>query len=422
MKLIPFFLLVIAVGCNRVSNDSLVVIQIQDRNGLTETISTPDRIASFETVNFFSAQPYKKVLRSYKKDGKNHSKITTYHPNGTIAQYLEAEEMRAHGAYKEWFQNGQLKIEANVVGGTADVTPGTQQDWLFDGMNQVWDEQGRLVAQISYQKGTLEGPSTYLFPTGGVEKELFFLRNELEGDAKEFSLNGQLKLKNHYKGGFKEGACLAFFDDSKIAMVEEYTEGLLRKGTYYNPQGELISEIDNGGGFQAYFEGNALTLIEFRMGKPNGCVKKFTPNGELHRSYFLKNGKKQGEEIEFYPPSEADFPKEKCLPKLSVHWNDNMIHGAVKTWYNNGSQQSEREYCRNQKQGPSLAWYRGGALMLIEEYEEDRLVKGQYFKINSKEPVSNIVNGNGAAFLYDETGSFLRKISYSKGKPIDLED
>lgn len=422
MKYALFFLLVIAAGCNRASDDPLVVIQIQDRNGLTETISTPDRIASYETVDFLSAQPFKKVLRSYKKEGKNHSKITTYHPNGMIAQYLEAVEMRAFGAYREWFQNGQIKIEANVIGGTADVTAGTQQDWQFDGVSHVWDEQGRLVAQISYQKGMLEGPSIYYFPTGGIEKELSFVKNELEGDAIEFTIDGQIKSKIHYKKGYKEGACLSFFDDSKAAMIEDYTDGLLRKGTYYNPQGEFVSEVDNGGGFQASFEGNALTLVEFRMGKPNGWVKKYTSNGELRRSFVLKSGKKHGEEIEYYISSELEQPKDKPLPKLSVNWNENTIHGYVKTWYNNGSRQSEREYCRNLKQGPALAWYRDGALMMIEEYEEDRLTKGQYFKLNSKEPVSTVANGTGTAFLYDETGSFLRKVPYLKGKPLDIED
>jgi antitoxin component YwqK of YwqJK toxin-antitoxin module len=416
------FLLLFAAGCHHASLDPLVVIQIQDRNGLIETISTPDRIAHYETVDFLSAQPYKKVLRSYKKEGKNHSKVTTYHPNGMLAQYLEAEEMRAHGAYREWFPNGQLKIEAHVIGGTADVAVGTQQDWLFEGVNHVWDDQGNLLAQISYEKGVLEGRSVYYFPNGEIERDLSFVKNDLEGEALEFAADGRLKTKIHYKKGLRDGSCLSFFDNSRLALEEDYSEGLLRKGTYYNPQGELIAEVGNGGGFQACFEDKALTLTEFRMGKPNGLVRKYTAKGELHRSYAVKNGKKQGEEIEFYLSSELDEPSEKPLPKLSLYWNEGTVHGVVKTWYSNGMHQSEREYSRNQKQGPALAWYRNGSLMMVEEYEKDSLVKGQYYKLNSKEPVSTIINGNGTAFLYDETGSFIRKILYSKGKPVDLED
>lgn len=59
--------------------------------------------------------------------------------------------------------------------------------------------------------------------------------------------------------------------------------------------------------------------------------------------------------------------------------------------------------------------------MLIEEYEEDVLVEGKYFKKQAKQPISSVFQGNGMATLYDEQGIFLRKIIYQKGKPIDPE-
>ncbi len=426
MNRIFFFLLLLAVACTRSpSTDPLVAIQIQDRNGLTETISNPERLTPYESADFFSSQPYKKVLRVYRSEGKkNRSKITTYHPNGMIWQYLEAEEMRAHGAFREWFANGQLRIEAQVVGGTADVAPGVQNDWLFDGLSEVWDDQGNLLAQISYDKGVLEGTSLYFFPHGQIEREVPFVKNAIEGVVSEFSPQGQLIAKIQYKKGVKEGESLIFFEKGQVARNEEYKEGLLLKGTYYTPTGELIAEVDKGGGYQAAYENNCLTLIEYRMGKPDGAVKKFSPTGELHKMHSVKNGRKHGEEIEYYLPAELEIPFDphRPIPKLSLTWNDNTIHGLVKTWYPNGSRQSEREYCRNKKQGPSLAWYRDGSLMLMEEYEGDRLVKGEYFKRSGKEPVSSVVNGNGVAFLYDESGIFLKKISYSKGKPLDLEE
>src|SRR5579872_3284420 len=155
---ILYLLLFATAACHREElSEPLVGIQIQDRNGLTETISTPDRLGIYEEVDFFSTQPYKKVVRVYKKEGKNHAKITTYHPNGSIWQYLESQEMRAQGAYREWHSNGQLRIEATVIGGTADVSLGSEQDWLFDEVNKVWDEQGHLIAKLPYFKGMLEG-------------------------------------------------------------------------------------------------------------------------------------------------------------------------------------------------------------------------------------------------------------------------
>ena len=97
------------------------------------------------------------------------------------------------------------------------------------------------------------------------------------------------------------------------------------------------------------------------------------------------------------------------------------ISGIVKTWYNNGKLESQRELSRNKKNGSSLGWYRDGSLMYMEEYEDDVLSKGQYFKKNHKESVSSIANGNGLATLYDENGIFLRKVLYAKGKAVEPE-
>ncbi len=341
------FLAGIALACcqHAPTPENLSLIQIQDRNGLTETISNPDRLNQYLTVDFLTSQPYKKVLRVYKGDGKNHSKVTTYYPNGLLCQYLEAEEMRAHGAYKEWYSNGQIKIEAFVIGGSADVTPEAQETWLFDGESKVYDEQGNLIAQIPYRKGALEGVSTYYYPSGQIKTEIPFQKNEIEGDLVEFLENGTLKAKHHYIKGVRGEESLSFFENGTLASVEDFSEGLLRTGIYYNRQGEKISEIQNGGGYQALYEGKELALIEFRVGQPDGLVRKYASNGEIIKSYYIKNGKKQGEEIDYYLNAELEVKKngEKATPKLSVTWNDNMVHGAVKTWYTNGQLQSQRE-------------------------------------------------------------------------------
>lgn len=422
MNRLFFVLLAFAASCHYAAKEDLLsLIQIQDRNGLTETVSNPERLVNYEAVDFLSSQPYKKVLRIYKGDGKNRSKITTYHPNGMICQYLEAEEMRAHGAYREWFPNGQLKLEAKVTGGTADLALGTQEDWIFDGLSQVWDEQGHLIAVIPYQKGSLEGKSIYSYPSGEIEQELPFEKNKLEGEALDNWPSGALKSKTVYKKGVKEGESLGFFEDGRIAWMEDHSDGRIRRGAYYSPEGSLIAEIEKGSGFQARFEEGALALIEYRIGLPEGMVRKFTPSGELHKIFFIKHGKKEGEEIEYYLASELEESAQQ-VPKISLHWHENTVHGCVKTWYTNGQLQSQREYSRNQQMGPSLAWYRDGSLMLYEEYEENRLITGQYYKIQKKEPVSSITNGNGLATLFDEAGGFIRKITYLKGKPVAPEE
>ena len=172
-------LLCLLMGCSRhqtSQSDSLSSIQFMDRNGFSETISTKDRLANYEKVDFSKPQPYQKVLRVFVKsqDGVSQSKVTTYHPNGQLWQLLEVENGRAHGLFNEWHSNGKLKLEAQVIEGTPDVHEMAQISWVFEGISKAWDDEGNLLAEISYQKGELEGPSIFYHPNGVVEKKIVY--------------------------------------------------------------------------------------------------------------------------------------------------------------------------------------------------------------------------------------------------------
>jgi len=415
-----FLLSLIAFGCSHVpvSEEAFVAIQIQDRNGATETISSPEKLEHYEKIDFLTEQPFKKVIRIYKKEGENRAILTAYHANGAISQYLEAKEMRANGAYREWYSNGQKKIEAYLVGGPADLSQGAQKEWLFDKTCKVFDEEGHLTAQIPYEKGSLEGTSLFYYPSGSFQSKRSYHKNMEEGDQIEYFSNGTLKSKARYEKGMKQGISMGFFLNGHPAWEEEYREGLLLKGVYYNLQGETIAKVEDGRGVQAvYIDDLLISLMEIRQGIPEGAIKKFNEKGNLEMVYSMKGGKKHGEEIHYYL---SESPS--SLQKLSIQWDRGMIHGIVKTWYPNGQLQSQREYSRNQKFGPSCAWYKNGALMFVEEYEEEGLMKGVYYKKNQNKPSSTIVGGNGVAQLYDEDGVFLKKVIYAKGKPINPEE
>lgn len=406
------FLLFFAVACHRAQKEELVLIQIQDRNGLTETISDEEKLMAHSAKNFLDSQPYKKVFRLYRSEGKNHSVITTYHPNGSLWQLLEAKEMRAFGAYREWFQNGTQKIEAQVIGGTADLSPSAQETWLFDGSAEVRNEKGNLLAQISYDKGALSGTSRSYYPSGSLEKETPYLQDRIIGEERSFWETGELKSITTYQAGLKEGKSSGFWPNGLSSSEEIYEEGYLIDGVYTDLQQEIVAEVKNRVGTRAFFDHRRLARIEeIQNGLPEGLVQCFDASGQLRITYHLKNGKKHGEEIEYFPSSSQ--------PKISLDWDQDLIHGIVKTWYENGQMESQREIYKNKKAGIACAWYRDGTLRLLEEYENDELVRGQYFKKNQYSPVSTIASGNGIATLYDSDGLFLNKISYLKGKPVD---
>ena len=55
--------------------------------------------------------------------------------------------------------------------------------------------------------------------------------------------------------------------------------------------------------------------------------------------------------------------------------------------------------------------------MMIEEYDQGKLKRGDYYQRGEKLPVSQVTNGKGLVTLHDPEGNFLRKVNYESGKP-----
>jgi antitoxin component YwqK of YwqJK toxin-antitoxin module len=419
-KLSVLFIALIFAGCapKTSSSDDLASIQILDRNGFSETISAKERLNKYQTTNFLAAQPYQKVVRVFGAGGQSKStKITTYHSNSQPWQYLEIENGRAHGKFREWHPNGQLKIEAFVIEGTPDVSEMAQMTWFFEGTNLVYDDQGHQIAKIYYEKGLLEGKSSYFYPSGVLEKEIPYEKDLPHGLVQMFDEQSVCVEKMFYSRGEKEGSAAGYWKPEQLKYAEEYKNGLLLQAEYFAPSGEIAARIKNGEGRQAIFEGAAkeaklASLIEYRNGIVEGAIENFDPEGRLVSLYHIKDDMKNGEEWEYYPSNDK-HPH----PKLCLQWQNDVVQGTVKTWFENGVLQSQREMHENKKHGLAFGWFKEGDLMLMEEYDNDLLMKGSYYKKWDKTPISKIENGKGVAHLYDKEGKFLKKAIYEKGLP-----
>lgn len=397
-------------------SDTIISMQIMDRNGFSETISSKERLSSFQTVNFDTPQPYQKVLRVYGRnlEGQSTSKITSYHDNGYLWQYLDVVDGRAHGFYREWHPNGKLKVEAKVIEGVADINDLAQSSWIFDEMSRVWDNQGSPIAEIPYEKGLLHTPAKYYFSDGSIHKIIPYEKGLIHGVELVYHPNGSLFEEIPYKDDEKHGFAKGFWPDGQLLYEEDYNLGRLINASYYDAKQNCVARIKEGEGKQAMFkEGYLYSTMTYRKGIPEGEKQIFHPNGVLYRSISFKDDKKEGEEWEYYPAQ----PGDPLTPKLFLHWHDDKIQGQVKTWYPHGQIESQREITSNKKQGLCFAWYTNGDLMLVEEYEYDRLIKGTYYKKGDKKAVSKVEGGKGTAMLYTGNGIFQQKVNYEKGKP-----
>lgn len=416
-----FFLLCSFTGakkyCCKPRPLKLLSVHIVDRNGLSETISGKDRLEQFESVNFLDAQPYQKVLRIYKRDSRGNvrSVITTYYENGNPKQFLEILNGRANGNYFEWHENGVMSISTKVLGGTPDVISVSQKTWIFDGKSCAWDEDGALKAEISYSQGALDGPSIYYHPNGNVWKKIPFTKNLTEGVAEVFRPDGTLLQTTSFCQGQRNGESVRYWCEEKIASKEEFCKGKILSGEYFNLQGDLITEIKEGNGYRAVFGKSCVhELQQYENGILEGEVKVFGGENCLKRIYHVKNGIKHGEEIEYYDRFTASYPQQ---PRIAFNWYEGKVQGDVKTWYIDGSLESHKEMSNNVRHGVLSTWYRNGDLMMIEEYDNGLLVRGDYFKKGEKTSISQVAQKKGTATIYDADGHYVQKINYLNGKP-----
>ena len=280
----------------------LTGINIIDRNGLSETICSKEKLQKYAKVDFLSPQPYQKVMRTYKNaSGEAVACLTTYYPNGQIRQYLECLNNRAFGRYREWHSNGKIRIQAEVIGGIADLHPSAEAGWLFDGTTYAYDSDGRLEAVICYEKGFLEGTSVYYHSNGNVWKECPYHKGVAHGDFFVFTEEGNLLKKQTYCKGLLSGHSLRYEPGSQLLLAEEeYVQGKLRSGKYYDPfTKEVIACVVDGKGEQAIY--GRYAVIETRTilrGSPHGKVVLFDESGKtILQTYSLINGQKEGEEI-----------------------------------------------------------------------------------------------------------------------------
>lgn len=420
-KFAPLCVIVIIsllVGCaarGRPSQDTLTSINLIDRNGMSQTISTKERLKAYERQDFCKPSAYQKVMRVYRnRNGDSKGIITSYHPNGELKQYLEVKNGRAHGTYKEYTQTGVLRLDAFVIGGIADLTPAAEQSWLFDGTAKAYDEQGRTSAVIPYEKGALHGLSVYYHGNGSVAKTIPYKEGKVDGIVEAFDESGKLIEKTLYTAGTPDGVSQKFWPDTgNSAAQEKFVDGKLMEGVYYDAKGKVVAQIVNGSGYRAIYDNGALVeLQQYTGGALEGEIKSFSKQGTLTKVYHVKDGIKDGEEVVYY-----DTPSATTQPLMSVQWHRGLLQGTVKTWYPNGQVESQRELADNKKHGVSTAWYRNGDLMMIEEYEADHLKKGQYLEKGSSHPVSRVLDGNGTVTLFGADGAFLRKIEYCNGEP-----
>jgi len=71
------------------------------------------------------------------------------------------------------------------------------------GMSYSYDENGKVIEEITYNKGLKEGPSKTYYKSGALSAELNYKNDKYEGVQKYYHENGKLQEEILFKNGQK---------------------------------------------------------------------------------------------------------------------------------------------------------------------------------------------------------------------------
>lgn len=109
-------------------------------------------------------------------------------------QFVTVRNIR-HGYYKEWYENGNLKIEANFVAGK------------LHGVYIDKFESGNLRLRQQYEHGVLHGETIGYHDTKWESRSVltFYNKGNRYGTVTAWWENGEIRLVERYKDGLRHG-------------------------------------------------------------------------------------------------------------------------------------------------------------------------------------------------------------------------
>ena len=201
---------------------------------------------------------HKKLYKKYKvnkKTGKMDGTYKEFYENGTLKIETAYKNDEMDGLYKAFYDDGTLMNEGTYKNGKKD---GLYKN--FDGNGTLRDEgiykndekngyyrvmrgDGTLRIDATYKNGELDGPYKQFYENGNLEIDAVYKEDKKNGYYRVMDEDGTLRIDAVYKNDEKDGVYKEF--DAKVTLWIEisYTEGHL-DGPYevYDGNGNLVAK------------------------------------------------------------------------------------------------------------------------------------------------------------------------------------
>ncbi|MBN1411731.1 MAG: hypothetical protein JW969_12865 [Spirochaetales bacterium] len=398
----------------------------------------------FENGKTASVMPYKNDLLHgnvihYYENGKIKDK-TTYSSGmaqGKAVYYNEAEKILKEEYFDKGMTKGWTEYQYHVNGKPEFKFPYNDQGQKH-GMEEWYNEKGKLTHKLSFTEGSQEGYSFIYFENGKIQYKTPYKNNQMHGtmeiyDEKGKLLkkieyengvelsreekpvtkttswpNGKTKTSTKYVGGKKEGTEYFYYSNGNLELETPYTQGLANgtENKYYE-DGKLQRTAvyamgkREGTEIQYYEDGKTvMAKIPYKNDKIHGVHEQYGPDGSLTAKYFYTDGVQTGKEIipqVFYFTD--NWPNGNVRSKIP--YLNAMKQGTELWYYEDGTKHKEIPWDKDKREGTAIEYYPNGKIAVKDEYRNN-LRHGIYEE-------------------YDDRGNLLYKASYENGKLIKVE-
>jgi antitoxin component YwqK of YwqJK toxin-antitoxin module len=281
----------------------------------------------------------------------------TFHPSGKLATY--SRTLKPGYAHLRVGEDGKIY--------TLDCSPQLRDDVVmkklcgFSGAvtTSIYDGTGKVNRVVTFKDGVLqkEGAGNSDYAHGS---QVAYKNGKKHGEERVLDSGGKLTATVQWADGVKDGKEQHFAEDGKRVIEES----LWKKG-------ELAQRTEI-----------------FLNGNPRLREIYESPT-KMRSTAYWDTGKVEAEGV-LVSITQEDY---------GYRWTDWCRDGIHKSYYENGTLESEESYDKGKRQGTSKSWWPNGKAASVEEYVDDRITKAKYWDKNGKLTIDEEYERDGSRKL-----------------------
>lgn len=324
---------------------------------------------------FYGKNQLKEMI-TFTNEGKKEGKSEEYYPNGQLKGQGQYKNDLIEGEVKTWFEDGSLATQKMFKAGKL---VGDQKEYFS---KQELDQAGlqlsgnkrplQLAKFFHYDEmGELDGEQKSFYPTGASHTSICYSHGVLNGMKAMWDQEGLLIEEATYDQGKLSGRFFERTPDGR-EIIYHYKDNL-KEGLHevYYPSHEyfgkvkalevqFVQDLAEGSVIEYNEAGLKVAETPYVHGKKEGVSQIFSPRGDVMMTVSFHEDKKEGPSVQYYPSGQV-FIELEC--------HNDLKEGVERTFYEDGRLAKEIPYKADQIDGHYKEWNPQGILTFEGEYK-----------------------------------------------------